>query len=204
MMVNSRERWLYISPPKTASSSLTAYFTPRGGMDIDVNDRHRVAIPPEYIDYFKFASVRNPYGRAASMWRYYILHLYRHKYADKDEWWREVPRDKSIYTEFPFRVYMQHILWRSEAWIPFYRQTLTEWLHGIELDAVLHVEQLCDDLARLPFIDEVGNIPQLNVARHQHILRVVYDAEIARLVQEWAGADFDSFGYDRTRYQGEW
>lgn len=204
MLINDEQKWVYISPPKTASSSLTKYFLQHGGKDADPNDRHSVDMPIEANAYYKFASVRNPYGRAASLWRYYIMHIYRWKYRNEVGWYTHIAHDTSIRDGFPFQVFISHMVYNHNAWFPFYTYSLQDWLGDIELDAVLHMENLVTDISNLPFIEEVGCIPIANVSQHHQPLRVIYDASTSQLVKEWARDGFDRFGYSRDDYGGEW
>ena len=75
MIVCPRYRFVYLGPPKTASTSLhhwlsQAAFCATRWSPAGRTDQHDAQIPAEAGDFFTFASIRNPYARAVSLWRH--------------------------------------------------------------------------------------------------------------------------------------
>jgi len=72
MIVSHRWRFVYIGPPKTASTALHRWLSQPAfcarRWTPDRRDQHSIQIPKEARGYVVFASVRNPFDRAVSLW----------------------------------------------------------------------------------------------------------------------------------------
>lgn len=193
MVINHKMRWVFISPPKTASTTLTSLLVEQHGGEVHAG-RHCVRIPPECVDYLIIVSVRNPYTRAQSLYRHRVLQLCRQQFDTNDPRRQlrsmENPRDLLEFADFVTQL-------QSGGVGPFYAFSLSRWLRPVpRVDAVLHVESLRLDLFALPFVNSTPEIPHRNRTDGLTCLDVDYTPQTARGVQEWAGADFAQFGYD--------
>ncbi len=182
MIVSFLRQFVYLGPPKTASTSLhhwlsepplceTRWDSARGG-------QHDSAIPSDATAFFTFASVRNPYSRAVSLWRHSV----------KDGQHAKPPIPLMSFEEFI-------------AWMPtaprFYRASQSEIIAGAKLDAVVKIER----------IEDVIELPPIAPLRHQlpalpHLNRTGYDGwwnyyqpALAHAVRAHFAPDFQRFGY---------
>ncbi len=72
MIISHRCRFVYLGPPKAASTALHHWLSQPAFCDERWSpvkqDQHSILIPPGCEDYFTFASVRNPFDRCVSLW----------------------------------------------------------------------------------------------------------------------------------------
>lgn len=154
MIVSHKLRFVYIGPPKTASTTLHWWLSQPALCDSrwesDWDHQHDTSIPPEARDYFRLASIREPLDRAVSMWQ--------HKRADCD---------RLSVRPLEFAEFM--------AWLPvsdwFYSKRQSDYLRGLWPDAIVRFDRLESDLLSLPFIASIPRqnlepIPKLNPTQH--------------------------------------
>ena len=202
MRVSVPHRFVYLSTPKAGTHTickLLEEFFPKGLME---NGLHNVNIPSCYARYSRWTVVRNPYSRAVSLW------------------WsacRLCPEDiygfrKGCGAAEDFRKF---ILWlASTPMADRFQEPLmlsqAEWLRPVEPVLAIHLEQLEEGLASLPFWRDGIMIPKLNTTtekilaqsrkEQRTILRPRWQdycrsQQIQDAVMEWAGEDFERFGY---------
>lgn len=159
MIVSHRWRFVYIGPPKTASTALHRWlsqpaFCPKR-WTADRQDQHSIVIPKEARGYFVFASIRNPFDRAVSLW----AHSQTQPSLQADDCY------PMSFDEFVLE-YQPRASW-------FYRVSQSELLAPVRLDAVVRFDRLEEDLHRLPPIAaavEGGTplepLPRLNETSH--------------------------------------
>jgi hypothetical protein len=184
MIVSFLRQFAYVGPPKTASTSLHEWLSqpllcerlwnPKQG------DQHESQVPPEARGFFTFASIRNPYSRAVSLWC--------HGLASGEMDRPPIPR-----FEFP------EFVERLPDAAKFYGASQTEWLSGIQLDAVLRIERI-EEILDLPPFSPLKNalepIPRLNFTEHEQWQRY-YDRRLAEMIFRHFREDFDAFGYGK-------
>lgn len=197
MVINRAKRWVYLGSPKTASTSLHQLLSapPFGGER--TQSQHEMIVPEDCHDFFIFASVRNPYDRAASLWRHRLHDLYRAAYPKQGQLFCHVTSELAAL--LPFQRFVHQIVNRHYD-NPFFEWTVTEWLnlkpdflpnYEPRVDAVIHVETLAADLAALRLVDEEFEVPRVNVTEGQ--VEAVYDARSRELVQRWARMDIENY-----------
>jgi len=136
MIISHRWRFVYVGPPKTASTTLHHWLSQPAFCDErwtpDRQDQHSVVIPPEVQDYFTFASVRDPLDRVISLW------AHSQSPASLAGGWVWPMNFEEFVLEFQ----------PQASW--FYRLSQAELLAPVRLDAVVRFERLEQDLFRLP------------------------------------------------------
>jgi hypothetical protein len=174
LIISKRHRFVYLAPPKTASTTLHRWLSQPAFCDErwTGNFQHDTAIPDWARDYFTFASVREPVARAVSLWA--------HSQAPAA---RECGIPQMTFRQFVLE-YQPKATW-------FYRAGLCELLAGVRLDAVVRVEYLTVDLFRLPPVVTSGAIleplPRMNALQHADPW-VVADTELAEVIySRWRG-----------------
>lgn len=147
-------------------------------------DQHSILIPPEAEGYFTFASVRNPFDRAVSLW----AHSQSGSSFQADNTY------PMAFDEFVLD-YQPRATW-------FYRLSQSELLAPVRLDAVVRFDHLEEDLHQLPPITAAAQagavlepLPQFNETSHPPWQEICTPELVARLVYLWFG-DFELYGID--------
>jgi len=206
MLIASDESWCVLTPPKTASTALSHYFSahPEFGVKTTPKAMHTME-PPEGAKVLLI--VRNPFTRATSLWRHRLGELQ----VEGEEWYH--PETLQVDpTKYTFLTFMDEV--REQELDDFFWRTLTEWTRWVEVDQVLQFENLHADLqAALPMLDwEKISIPFRNrnpILTENHPLRQtnwgqqvkhflpdpLKNPEAQRLVRVWAREDFGNYDY---------
>ena len=197
MVINRAKKWVYLGPPKTASTSLHQLLTAPPFAGERMSSQHEMVVPADCRDFFIFASVRNPYDRAASLWRHRLHDLYRAAYPQQLVKFRTIVKELAVI--LPFNRFVQQMV-NHHYDNPFFEWTVTEWLnlkpdflpdYEPRVDAVIHVETLAADLAELHLVDAEFAVPQVNVTRGQ--VEAKYDDQTRELVRQWAQMDLEGY-----------
>ncbi len=152
MIISHSMRFVYVGPPKTASTSLHEFFTQPllfdGRFDIDrreMKGQHDVQPPAEAAEYFVVMSTRFEPARVGSLWRHYRA---AHSRGEEP-------------LELSFREFLH---WRKTA-ERFYAADLDAY-RPERVDAELRFEHLAGDLAALPFVAPL--VDQLQPLAHEN------------------------------------
>jgi len=215
MVINHQQSWVYLGPPKTGTTTLTYLLT--DGDDWNVRTplprkrfggvkhagQHCMDVPAECADYFVFASVRNPFTRAVSLWRHRNTESRRLKprraWMEFEDFVAEIlcgtPSESADKPE------------GAPPADPFYHFTLSRWFKWVpRIDRFVRQESLEADLNELNLAEEVP-VPRLNKSRafsptgadadsvRGSDWRALYATETEALVLRWANQDFQRFGY---------
>ncbi len=190
MILLHEHRWAFIDVPKCASQAIEhALRTQLGGVR---PRRHWNRLPPECRGYQTFAVVRNPYERAISCW----WGMCKKPHGDKYGVIKAVGDDGFI----PYLRWVNQA--RPTRWPGFIAQSV--WLSRLACQRslsdpapiVLRFESLAEGMRTLPF--GVGlEIGRRNVSKDRPAAAELLNHESMELIQEWAGADFDHYGYSR-------
>lgn len=114
-----------------------------------------------------FGVVRNPYARMVSYWAY----------------WVKIGTENRSFEDF--------ILKRDKK--PDHC-SLSVWYNGIEFLNVLKFEEFPQTFTALPFVKMIGHT---NTSPHTEWKEYYNNPEVVRKVIEWAGDDFENYGYGR-------
>jgi hypothetical protein len=178
---------VFIHVPKCAGQSVRhALRTYYGGDEQRGEHHHTTALPAWAREFFAFAIVRNPYDRAISLWFSMV------KTREDD---RYGLRKQCGSTELlPFLRWLVSI----EPYDPIlYGQAA--WLRDTRLDRVLRFENLQTECERLPFwpAAKPGPLPFRNRSKGRLPWTIYCDSEAIALIEQWAGDDFEAYGYAR-------
>lgn len=206
MIVNHEKKWIYISPPKTSSTSLCYLLTDGKyqnnlwGPTLEPNFEGEAIygqhfpycderLPDQYTDYMKFISVRNPFSRWPSLWKHW-------RFGNN---LNQGNQEKIGVGLEKFLKMVQ--LARSDGTIElgdnrFFTTNCSSWYHpGYK---VIYFENLEQDLKRLKLHKNDFKIPHLNDFKHIGIKieELKHTEETIDLVHELGASDFELFGYD--------
>lgn len=210
MIVSRKYRLVYVCPPKTGSISFRELLlSPRfeGRLWDKRYDHHNTLWVPELADYFYFMTVRNPYARMFSFWKFVLMHA-----SDKSSkgdprrkcWRRYFPRpvvDPVSFERFVLQGPQTRKRIYREKW---HRMMRTVWSCGWHLaqlqkpvDALLHLETLTEDVKQIPGLSEVIIDHKNQGPVKQKPWQDFYTPELVQAVQDLWPNDFEQFGYSR-------
>ena len=185
MVVCEPGRWLFVSVPKCGTNTLYQVLLDRFDAARVKPGFHRNQVPPAFADYYTWAVVRNPYARAVSLW------------------WRtrHDPTARRILSEGPAELpaFIRWLMTGPEAAAKRSLDlSMSAWLQPVRLDRFCRLENLSAELSGLPFWDGRSvDLPRLNVGADRTGWRDYMTLDAVAAIQEWAGDDFERFGYSR-------
>jgi hypothetical protein len=163
---------------------------------------HHNELPDYAEDYYRFCTIRSPYNKFASAWSL-ILNLdaiHNQQILDivgKIDLisvlkWCIKDRDRMIFHGLnglkigaaltPSSVYFKHRL------------------NNMEMDKIIHIENATEQFNEMYFVDEYTVVPKVFSMANAPYYKTWDDIctqEVTELVNEWAGDDFEMFGYDK-------
>ncbi len=171
MLISHLRRFVYVGPPRTASTALHAWLSQPALCEARYMPDHRQhssAIPAACLEYFCVASIREPLDRAVSLWRHY----------------QENPGSRPGLEPLEFAAFL-----RALPGLPWmYRACQAAILRGVRLDAVVRFHRLGEDLARLPFVRAAGvlePLAQINQTATRSPLADCYTVELEELARDY-------------------
>lgn len=195
MMYSQRLRLVYLDPPKTGSQTMDKIFqgmgcsyhkykNPKG----KVLDKHQRIIPAKFKNYRVFASVRNPYSRALSLYNY-----------DKKRKYNFIKLNMRTFED-----YMTGIIAKT-AHLPadtsdlhYYRYfPCWKYLSLQPVDHIIHMESITQDLTDAGITYKNQSEPMLNQGRYTKKFDDIKTPELIDMINTWAGTDFEQYGYQR-------
>lgn len=191
MIISDKHRFVYIGPPKTASTSLHRFFEQEewsGDTSWINGEQHRTMIPKRCADYFTWSVSRNAYRRLVSLW----VMSQRHNQREK----KHTPQ-LDTFQDFlnwigtrPFKFYhlSQYEWFNTEVWANKDDSVLV----GIP-DMVLKFEELPGCLELLPFVNAPCDIEDMNKT---HSERVELTQEEIIAAADFVERDCQEFGYE--------
>jgi hypothetical protein len=188
MITAPDDTWRYFGPPRTGSTVLHTLLQKPPFCGQPSGQQHDI-VPLEGAKYI--ASVRNPYARAVSLWKFRRYELGLDRYGRQGEDRRIVPLSEA---DYPFHVYLNCAVGAGD----FHRLGLADWLKGIpgKLE-LIHLERINEDFGRI-FCDTILGfcVPTENTSNGAEICRPPYaDARCIELVERDFPDDFERFGY---------
>lgn len=218
MIVDQRNKWCILTPPKTASTTLQIVFKEPKFSAAVVGAQHCMD-PPEGVKRV-LATVRDPWARTVSLWRHRCLESYQRLVRDTGE--DPFPlRDETRHflaqaaKEYPFMTFMDDV--DDKRLNDFFSFSLCDWLQYVTPE-IIHLERLNEELKAalpdLPWDQEKLPFHNRNVLVTSNHLLVdtettnylavpdpLEDLEARRRVLAWCREDFERFGYS-TDYPG--
>lgn len=182
MIASFEHKSCYIAPPKTGTSSIYSvlkqfgfeiYSLGDGSGYHDVRFIHTSGTAPrvDREQWFVFASIRNPYSRAVSLWSQY---------------------EKTV-EPIGFNAFMQRLIDKNCP--PVFHHTLNDWIpSSVPRDRLIRVEHIADDMSRIlrRFTKRAIKIPHRNISG----TRIPLNPERRAMINDWAYADFARFYHD--------
>lgn len=172
MIVNAKRRWVYVGAPKTGSSTLHCLlaFPPFNGV---ASECQHDSVPPDE-SYRTFISVRNPYSRAVSLYSHY---------------------QKIEGRQLGFEEFLRLLLGGSATGALRYHQTQAAFYRGLRADAMIRLESIHFNLHELQLVGEPFIVPWENRLTDVAWQWLYEDRRLLGLVRDWAGEDFERYGY---------
>lgn len=199
MIFSKKRKYIFISTPKTGTHSMFKLLQEEFDGERITPGFHRTELPPQVKDphdYTVFSTVRNPYDRLIALWNS-LLHAKNDKKGYRDVWLAKLKRD-DLYTFTKFvakkKNDIEHIadLRLPQLVIPQYK-----WYQKMPSNVTpLHLENIEEEFNALPFVDKHVSIPHA-LHRDHASWDEVKTNEIIELANEWAGNDFELFGYKK-------
>lgn len=207
MIISNKYRYLFISMPKTGTHTMYNVLSDNFAGE-RYGEWHESVPPDSAIDYFKFATVRNPYTRFASAW-YFVsnkngeyIKTYERLMGHEMEIiyflkWLNTEREKLYYNRDP-RGRLRHL---STILLPQH-VNVRQRLKGVKIDRFIKMENLLDEVNNLPFVEDDMKLPHIpkNHSMAEAKTYMKWDElktpEITTLVNQLMGDDFEMFGYD--------
>lgn len=193
MIISHRHKFIYLAPVKTGTTSIEQVLSGRfnafcyqqwieDGVKTTLSGRgkHVIHVPKRYEDYFVFCSVRNPYTRLISQFRWWKQNK---KETKNFKWFLEkiLPMaDRSLYIQ----------LRQDDSYIP-----PKNCVH-INIDTFIKLENLTKDFANLPFVVGFIKMPYLN-KKEARFNKIRYTKETSKWVQKYRHMDFELFNYSK-------
>jgi hypothetical protein len=189
MIINHKAKWIFVLPPKTGSTSLSALLQSPvfGGVrfvtgDPRVLDQHWPWPPSGTEAYKLYLSVRHPVARVVSQFRQYRrVKGIRHPAARSLTAWVDRLAQPKL---------LPHPHWGFTCWM---------WLPDVlrrRLAGVVRCERMREDLERLGIARAPFEVPHLHPG--QGPIPVPSEDVRARIL-EWGREDLIRFGYSRGR-----
>lgn len=202
MRVSTSHRFIYISTPKAGTHTICRILKDHFPKGLKENGLHNNRIPPCYHGFSRWTVVRNPFSRAASLWwstcRLHPEDQYGARAGCGAE--DDFPRFVRWLAALEPRGRRQQPLFLSQS----------DWLDPVQPIQTLHLEHLEEELQEMPWWREGIDLPELNTTTEKierqsntegsRILRPTWqelcqEEEVQELIVEWAGRDFELFGY---------
>lgn len=156
MLICHSRRWVYVGPPKTASTTLHQWLSQPALWDAASDEKldgpdqqHLAEIPPGCREYLIVFSCRDEAERTRSLWRHHLAAARR--------------------GEHQLLSWPEFLRWRANQAGYFYGWDHQRYAHTAgRIDERIAFERLRRDALRLPFVAAAGELqplPHLNVNR---------------------------------------
>lgn len=184
MIVSHVYRFVLVTPPKTASTSLHAFLSQppfrRRPWEPAIGDQHSAAIPDNCTDYLTVTCWRHPLDREVSLWA--------HSQS-------EASRATDHTEPMTFAEFVHDFQPTAK---PFYSWSQARWLGSIRIDAVLRFGHLGRDLMTLaPVVSALREghglqpLRHLNTTHHASALDL-YTGELRKIVHDRFADDLET------------
>ncbi len=186
MIISDSHKFIYYDLPKTGSCSLDRVFS-RYGKCIPKalnNKKHNRIVPKNKENYYKIASIRNPYERAISFYHQGLAKNFDIAKKSLD-------------------ALLDHLVYCALNGEPNDLSTLIgnhfpiwKYLYIVEpIDYYIKLEYIQEDLNNIP-LNINKNLPHLNKRNHPKFKDYINQERLEK-INIWAGQDFKKYNYKR-------
>lgn len=209
MLVSEKHKFVYFAPKKTGSTSVRTLMQENYGAEIwrDYPDpkfgqfgdmkvspdwrsegpdwKHVCHMPKRFANYFKFATVRNPFSLEKSRYKHDMRHQYLAPNTTFAQFVKRLRRAEVLPTLFR-KLHQEPGYKPIAGCVPF------------KLDAIVRIEHAQDDLEKLPFFKKGMKVGHLH--KDTRIPEPEYKIAPFRIVKKYYQEDFEAFGYTIFKY----
>lgn len=185
MLISKKHKFAYLRPPRTASGTivktLTQYYPTEG---VEGEFPHQTVWRSDFTGYFTFISVRNPFPRMVSLWK-----LMTAKETNLAPWIHEITRGDG---KIAFQDYVLNTGLQAEL----RRRRCTAYTIGVpKIDAVVHHENLKQELSALPFVNRSLTFRSKHQSKYSKPWKEEYSSKTIKRVQRLWEEDFKAYDY---------
>lgn len=189
-MILRKGRWLFISTMKNATNTLYDLLARPEVGGVWAGNAGFHSIPARRHAPLHWTCCRNPYDRAVSIWASTCMRDENRKRYDAYQAIKKAGGVPECFDDFAKYVLDAQPVLRN----PWLWRNQSDWQDQFICDKVIHVEHLkAEILEHLDFVLPVG--PCRNPSPHYSWQTYYFNNMTKTLVQKWAGADFERFGY---------
>lgn len=189
MYINSNDKWIYLDVPRTGSHSMGAMLTEHYGGAL-CRKHQWPEIWRVFPKWFVFATVRDPYDRFVSIWRFAV-----ERRDELAEPWREhMPSGTMEEMLVWLHAHEAAVYGRAEPWTRIAAaQTVYLKLSLAWPDRMIRLENVHEDIKRLPFYRPDVEFPWKNKSGETDEFPL---SELSRdLIKRIYAEDFERLGY---------
>ncbi len=191
MIICHDPKFVYYAPPKTGTTTLDTIFRERGFIGTkERDDKHRItdAVALASQGYHFFITIRNPFTRLVSCWRYIQVR----------KQWSTIPH-QVMHEELSgvsFRDFVLNTNWSVEPLANMLRPQ-TDYLKAMPIcHQMIRMESFDQGVRALPFLPNDQAVPFKNSTvgdtADKH-----YGLQVAQHVADFYRDDFQAFGYSQ-------
>ncbi|MBN2164496.1 MAG: hypothetical protein JXR25_04965 [Pontiellaceae bacterium] len=177
-----KDKWLFVSTRKCATNGMYDSL-PGERIGPGFHPRPNGRMAPVH-----WTIVRNPYDRAVSIWAS-IWQRSGDRYGIK----AALKKEDASFEEFAKLCLTGNLDWAPPELNPWLLTNQADWIDGMIIDRVVHFENLREEISEI-----VGAIDLKTSNASKHAPWQDYmTPETIRIINEWAAADFEQFGYEK-------
>lgn len=194
MILSRQYKYVFISTPKTGSHSFFRLLQDEFDGERQWPGFHRTEMPLKTDGYTVFSTCRNPYDRLIALWNS-LLFAKPDKHGYRDAWLSALRKDDFLtFCAFAAK-HKDDIEYVPKVRLPTLMTPQYRWYRKMPDDVIpLHIENIDEEFHALTFVDKQVTIPHALKRNHASWDDLKTD-EIIELANEWAGEDFEKFGY---------
>jgi hypothetical protein len=201
MIISKELNYVFVSVPKTGTHAMFEFLTEHFQGEHSGGHYHNHEVPEYAEDYFRFCTVRSPYNRFASAWSLIMNPDAMHGSQIKEM----IGEEPTLISTLEWVVaerenMMQHGLDGikvAASLVPLHLY-FEQRLNNMRMDAFIQIEHATEQFNNLPFVKSYIEVPVVFSMKSKPFYRTweeIKSPEATKLVNEWAGEDFDKFNY---------
>ena len=196
MILSRKHKYVFISTPKTGSHTFFKLLTEQFDGERLQGPFHRTEMPGNTEGYTVFSTIRNPYDRFVALWNS-LLFAKPDPYAYRDTWLSVIRKDDLLtFSRFAAKN-KDRIEMMADVRMPTLMMPQHRWYRRLPPNVIsLKLENIDEAFHALPFVTKRVTLPHELKREHASWDDLKTDEIIAN-VNEWAGEDFEKFGYEK-------